>query len=120
MFKVKVFIDEKLPYFDGHFDNFKLLPAVAQIKIIIDISKNIFSKDIIVTKLLKIKFTNMILNDGNQVPVVGFGVFMIPNNGPTYDAVLQALKAGYRHKDIRPDSFESKIEFHMICVVYLF
>lgn len=41
----------------------------------------------------------MILNDGNQVPVVGFGVFMIPNNGPTYDAVLQALKAGYRHID---------------------
>lgn len=41
----------------------------------------------------------MILNDGNQIPVVGFGVFMIPNNEPTYDAVLQALKAGYRHID---------------------
>ncbi len=41
----------------------------------------------------------MILNDGNQIPVVGFGVFMIPNNGPTYDAVLQALKARYRHID---------------------
>ena len=41
----------------------------------------------------------MILNDGNQIPVVGFGVFMIPNNGPTYDAGLQALKAGYRHID---------------------
>ncbi|MEI0602737.1 3-hydroxyacyl-ACP dehydratase [Brachyspira alvinipulli] len=67
MFKVKVFIDEKLPYFDGHFDNFKLLPAVAQIKIIIDISKNIFSKDIIVTKLLKIKFTNMIFPNSNII-----------------------------------------------------
>ena len=41
----------------------------------------------------------MILNDGNQIPVVGFGVFMIPNNGPTYDALYQALKAGYRHID---------------------
>lgn len=41
----------------------------------------------------------IILNDGNQISVVGFGVFMIPNNGPTYDAVLQALKAGYRHID---------------------
>lgn len=41
----------------------------------------------------------MTLNDGNQIPVVGFGVFMIPDNGPTYDAVLQALKAGYRHID---------------------
>lgn len=39
------------------------------------------------------------LNDGNHIPAIGFGVFMIPNNGPTYDAVLQALKAGYRHID---------------------
>ncbi len=39
------------------------------------------------------------LNDGNKIPVIGFGVFMIENNGPTYDAVLAALKAGYRHID---------------------
>ena len=39
------------------------------------------------------------LNDGNTIPAIGFGVFMIPNDGPTYDAVLQALKAGYRHID---------------------
>lgn len=39
------------------------------------------------------------LNDGNQIPAVGFGVFQIPNDGPTYDAVLAALKAGYRHID---------------------
>ena len=38
-------------------------------------------------------------NDGNRIPAVGFGVFMIPNNGPTYEAVLAALKAGYRHID---------------------
>lgn len=43
---------------------------------------------------------NMItLNDGNQIPAVGFGVFMIENGGPAYDAVLTALKAGYRHID---------------------
>lgn len=36
------------------------------------------------------------LNDGNRIPAVGFGVFLIPNDGPTYDAVLAALKAGYR------------------------
>ena len=41
----------------------------------------------------------VVLNDGNSIPAIGFGVFMIPNNGPTYDAVLQALKAGYRHID---------------------
>ena len=39
------------------------------------------------------------LNDGNQIPAVGFGVFQIPNDGPTYDAVLAALQAGYRHID---------------------
>lgn len=39
------------------------------------------------------------LNDGNKVPAIGFGVFMIPNDGPTYEAVLAALKAGYRHID---------------------
>jgi len=39
------------------------------------------------------------LNDGNKIPAVGFGVFMIPNDGPTYEATLEALKAGYRHID---------------------
>ncbi len=39
------------------------------------------------------------LNDGNRIPSIGFGVFLIPNNGPTYEAVSQALKAGYRHID---------------------
>ncbi len=39
------------------------------------------------------------LNDGNKIPAVGFGVFMIEPNGPTYDAVKLALQAGYRHID---------------------
>lgn len=39
------------------------------------------------------------LNDGNKIPAIGFGVFMIPNDGSTYEAVTQALKAGYRHID---------------------
>ncbi len=39
------------------------------------------------------------LNDGNQIPAVGFGVFLIPNDGSTYKAVSEALKAGYRHID---------------------
>ena len=42
---------------------------------------------------------NIKLNDGNKIPAVGFGVFLIENNGPTYDAVKIALKAGYRHID---------------------
>lgn len=40
-----------------------------------------------------------LLNDGNAIPSVGFGVFLIPNDGSTYRAVSEALKAGYRHID---------------------
>ena len=39
------------------------------------------------------------LNDGNKIPASGFGVFLISNDGPTYEATLAALKAGYRHID---------------------
>lgn len=39
------------------------------------------------------------LNDGNQIPAVGFGTFQIPNDGSTYQAVKAALAAGYRHLD---------------------
>lgn len=39
------------------------------------------------------------LNDNNNIPAIGFGVFMIPNDGSTYTAVSEALKAGYRHID---------------------
>ena len=39
------------------------------------------------------------LNDGNKIPAVGFGVFLIKNDGETYDAVKYALKVGYRHID---------------------
>ncbi len=43
--------------------------------------------------------TAITLNDGNKIPAVGFGVFLIPTGGPTYDAVRTALDAGYRHID---------------------
>lgn len=38
-------------------------------------------------------------NDGNQIPAVGFGVFRIPTDGSTYQAVKEALAVGYRHID---------------------
>lgn len=41
----------------------------------------------------------VILDDGNKIPAIGFGVFMIPADGSTYKATLEALKAGYRHID---------------------
>ena len=39
------------------------------------------------------------LNDGNEIPPFGFGVFQIPADGSTYKAVSEALKLGYRHID---------------------
>ena len=42
---------------------------------------------------------HILLSDGNSIPAVGFGVFMIPAGEETYNAVMNALKAGYRHID---------------------
>ncbi|MFC6181518.1 aldo/keto reductase [Lactiplantibacillus daowaiensis] len=39
------------------------------------------------------------LNDGNEIPAIGFGTFQIPSDGSTYQAVKQALAVGYRHID---------------------
>jgi len=39
------------------------------------------------------------LNDGNNIPAIGFGTFQIPSDGSTYKAVAEALKVGYRHID---------------------
>ncbi len=39
------------------------------------------------------------LNDGNQIPAMGFGTFQIPSDGSTYWAVKEALAVGYRHID---------------------
>lgn len=39
------------------------------------------------------------LNDGNEIPAIGFGTFQIPSDGSTYTAVSEALKIGYRHID---------------------
>ena len=48
------------------------------------------------------------LNDGNAIPAVGFGVFQIPPNGPTYEAVRTALDAGYRHIDTAAGYFNEE------------
>lgn len=45
------------------------------------------------------------LRDGNTIPAVGFGVFLIPNDGSTYDAVTKALHLGYRHIDTAAADF---------------
>ena len=39
------------------------------------------------------------LNDGVEIPAIGFGTFLIPPDGSTYRAVREALDVGYRHID---------------------
>ena len=39
------------------------------------------------------------LNDGNEIPVFGFGTLDIPADGSTYKAVRDALDLGIRHID---------------------
>lgn len=39
------------------------------------------------------------LNDGHEIPSTGFGVFMVEAGDPCKEAVLSALKAGYRMID---------------------
>ena len=41
---------------------------------------------------------NVILNNGVEMPILGFGVFQIPDD-ETQAAVEAALAAGYRHLD---------------------
>lgn len=43
--------------------------------------------------------TYITLNDGTKIPQFGLGVYMVPEGGQTYNAVLNALKMGVRHID---------------------
>lgn len=43
--------------------------------------------------------TTVSLNNGLQIPAVGLGVFKSEPGSTTRDAVLSALKLGYRHVD---------------------
>ena len=40
--------------------------------------------------------STVVLNDGNKMPVFGLGVYEAQANGETEQAVLWALKHGYR------------------------
>jgi acyl-coenzyme A synthetase/AMP-(fatty) acid ligase len=48
------------PYFDGHFSEFKILPAVAQIELITRFASEYFGTDIAVSEIRRVKFTNFI------------------------------------------------------------
>ncbi|MGI6033482.1 MAG: aldo/keto reductase [Coriobacteriales bacterium] len=43
--------------------------------------------------------TYLTLNDGNRIPQLGMGVYMVPEGPETVNAVKEALSMGYRHID---------------------
>lgn len=43
--------------------------------------------------------THLTLNSGHKIPTIGLGVYKSEAGAQTYDAVLSALKLGYRHID---------------------
>jgi len=40
-----------------------------------------------------------VLSDGNQMPMLGLGIWQVPNGAASVDAVRWALDLGYRHID---------------------
>lgn len=50
-------------FFRGHFDDFPIVPAVAQVKTAFDISKKLFSHALYIQMAKKLKYTNMITPD---------------------------------------------------------
>jgi len=43
------------------------------------------------------------LQDGNEIPLLGLGVWQVPNGPECVDAVRWALELGYRHIDTAQD-----------------
>ena len=49
------------------------------------------------------------LNNGTQIPAIGFGVFLVPDDGTCKKAVSEALEIGYRFIDTAAAYMNSKI-----------
>lgn len=66
---------------------------------VINFHVNINNRGIIVLEVIKMKSKKMLLNDGNEIPMLGFGVFMIYDEKTCIKSIDEALKDGYRHID---------------------
>jgi acyl-CoA synthetase (AMP-forming)/AMP-acid ligase II len=57
---IEFFIPDTSPYFDGHFPEFSLLPAVAQVELILRFASEYFGTSVAISEMKRIKFTNFI------------------------------------------------------------
>ena len=65
--EIEFFIPASSDFFDGHFPEFKLLPAVAQFEIITRFSKKYFGTERYVPEIKRIKFSAPIRPDLNYL-----------------------------------------------------
>jgi 3-hydroxymyristoyl/3-hydroxydecanoyl-(acyl carrier protein) dehydratase len=61
--EIELFIPGTSEYFDGHFPEFKLLPGVAQIELVVRIAARHFGTSLYVSKAKRIKFSHIIAPD---------------------------------------------------------
>lgn len=61
--QLEVNIPAKSDYFDGHFPQFKLLPAVAQIDLVAHFAQRYFGTDVSIPDIKRFKFSDKILPD---------------------------------------------------------
>lgn len=65
--ELSFFIPRESDFFDGHFPEYKLLPAVAQFEIITRFAKKYFQTERAVPKISRIKFSSPIKPDTHAV-----------------------------------------------------
>lgn len=70
--KIRVKIPASSDYFDGHFPDFKLLPAVAQIDLMAHYAQKYFGLPLSTPEIKRFKFTDKILPDSTVLFKIDF------------------------------------------------
>ena len=69
---LKVKISAESDYFDGHFPQFKLLPAVAQIDLLVHYAQKYFALPLSTPNIKRFKFSDKILPDTTVIFKISF------------------------------------------------
>ena len=69
---LKVNISQESDYFDGHFPDFKLLPAVAQIDLLVHYAQKYFGLPLSTPNIKRFKFSDKILPDTTVIFKISF------------------------------------------------
>ena len=95
---LEISVPASSPYFDGHFPNFPVLPAVAQVDLVVRSASEHFGINICISKINRIKFINIIRPDNPLILFIEAGnkniTFKIssPGGGTLYSSGVMAIK----------------------------